>query len=342
MNASPILGRFLSESPTWLIDDMKNSDHNFSEQELNPYHIEGSVFTHTMMVFNYARIKNFPIEVLFAALFHDLGKPECIKTRTIEVDNEITHRVSFRNHEGVSFYKSIDALDYFPELTLEQKHTISKLCACHSTLFNPAHIKQKFAGESDFLCLLSMLCESDSQGRISSIPCDIDYIKQYRDFTTYPETQQNDKPCLTVLVGPPRCGKSTWGKNNRTNETIISSDNLIMETVEGATYNEKWENADMSEITDLMHTEFKLALKAKNDIIVDRTNMSKKSRRRFISVAKQNGYFIRCVVFHTGLKTLYARARIDPQKIISYAVIDRMVKSFGYPLKNETDMVICV
>ena len=34
------------------VKDMIESSHHYSETKLNPYHLEGSVFTHTMLVIN--------------------------------------------------------------------------------------------------------------------------------------------------------------------------------------------------------------------------------------------------------------------------------------------------
>ena len=73
MHASDMLSRFMRGHPE-LVFAMEEADHNHSCLELNPYHMEGSVWTHTMMVFNNAIKKEYPTEVCLAALFHDIGK----------------------------------------------------------------------------------------------------------------------------------------------------------------------------------------------------------------------------------------------------------------------------
>jgi len=64
---------------TDLVNDMKMSNHNAAPDEPNPYHIEDSVWTHTMMVCLRAEIdseEEYNKIPLITALLHDLGKPE--------------------------------------------------------------------------------------------------------------------------------------------------------------------------------------------------------------------------------------------------------------------------
>ena len=42
-------------------------------EDLNPYHIEGSIWTHTMMVCNMAKTRNKLVQ--WACLLHDIAKP---------------------------------------------------------------------------------------------------------------------------------------------------------------------------------------------------------------------------------------------------------------------------
>jgi len=91
-------------------------------------------------------------------------------------------------------------------------------------------------------------------------------------------------PLLTLLVGPPGSGKTTWAKdylkthNNRNDLVYINQD------IQGS---------------ELHLEKFKDALSKKYDIVVDRMNFSKKQRNRYINPARQKKYEIRIVVFHT-------------------------------------------
>jgi len=350
MTPYEILMRFQTEQAETM-RLMKAADHNYSPTDLNPYHLEGDVWTHTMMVFNYAATKNFPTEVLLAALLHDVGKAYTLKTR--EKPDGKTY-VSFFGHDGVSYYRSLDILreSYADVLTEDQILTVVKLVANHSVLYSwqnsdtgPSKdewVKEAFAGESDFLSLLSMLVESDACGRIALNPSDVSEYRKYRDFITYPA--QGDKlsmRTLTLLVGPPCSGKSTWLDENVADEVVISSDNIIMEIGEFETYSENWGAVDFKQVEVIMMQRFNKAIKEGYSVVVDRTNMSKKSRRRFLACARK-GYQTKAVVFATSHKDMLARSLLREKregKHIPLHVFHNMELGLSYPLLNEVDLV---
>lgn len=346
MTPFEMLSRFQSKWPA-TVQEMKNSDHNYSSKELNPYHCEGDVWTHTLMVFNYAVQNNFPQEVQMAALLHDVGKPSC---REVKEKNGLKHYVSFNSHEGASFYRALSILDSYRDVfDQHQIDHIAKMVANHSTLYGwqdnalkskSDWVKTAFAGDSYFLGQLAMLVESDSLGRISEFPTDKYDYREYRDYTTHQEPIHKDEPTMMVLIGPPGCGKSSFS-SNFPDHVVISSDNII-ESLSGKDYNEKWKKADMKEVEKQMMFEFQKAVHEKKNIIIDRTNMSKKSRRRFVSNAK--GYFKKAVVFNTPRTVIIARniQRSATGKTISSDVIDRFEKAFTYPLLDEFHEVISV
>lgn len=52
---------------------MQECSHHYSDTELNPFHLEGDVWSHTMMSCNQAVNQNKNTQI--AALLHDIGKP---------------------------------------------------------------------------------------------------------------------------------------------------------------------------------------------------------------------------------------------------------------------------
>ena len=63
---------------TKLANDMKASNHATVDNEPNPYHLEDSVWTHTMMVCMRAEIQSeteYNKINMLSALLHDIGKP---------------------------------------------------------------------------------------------------------------------------------------------------------------------------------------------------------------------------------------------------------------------------
>lgn len=342
-----ILEIFYREHPE-LVKTMNNVSHNASDTDLSPHHLEGSIWTHTLMVFNYACDKNYPLVVKLAALLHDLGKTKTKNDRFH--DKTGTLRRSFIGHDGVSFYMCLDVLKSYKQfITDDEAKTVAKLVALHSTFYKKHNVHEMFAGESDFLGYLSQLATADAMGRICSD--DRNGFQQYFDYTTNVEKQLTEnQPVLTVLIGVPCSGKSTYienlmnsYQNEQDKPVIISSDNII-ETLDGADYNEKFKSADFEQVQEQMMKEFNNAVKQRKHIIVDRTNTSKKSRKRFVSVIKQrkNNYFAKAVVFCTSLKEIERRndyrEHTQKKRIPEYVIHD-MMKSFSFPLLDEFDKI---
>ena len=96
-----------------IIELMRNTNHNVDSKNLNEYHLEGDVWSHTMLTFFNSFDKcefNNDIKFVFqlakpiCALFHDIGKPECRF-----VKNE---KVVFYGHESLSISYAVDFLYY--------------------------------------------------------------------------------------------------------------------------------------------------------------------------------------------------------------------------------------
>lgn len=145
-------------------------------------------------------------------------------------------------------------------------------------------------------------------------------------------------PKCTILVGVPGSGKSTWINENQTDISyIVSTDRVIdgLAAIYGFTYNEIFNEtirfADM-----IMNKWMMRAVEAGDDLYVDRTNMSAKSRAQFINKLKPYGYDFECIVFPTPESEEWKR-RLDsrPGKTIPQEAIDRMVASYQAPTKAE-------
>lgn len=156
---------FLIKYPT-LASDMKNSYHEVQTDEPNPYHIEGDIFTHTMLVCLRAENDNSNKIVNICALLHDIGKPEARGVIPFEnmkpvhsESNEIRNngkfdgessglqrtmpksglKTHFRGHEGLSFYKAIEIVNKLESegvLNLEEKIEVLKTVSKHGSLFD--------------------------------------------------------------------------------------------------------------------------------------------------------------------------------------------------------------
>lgn len=144
-------------------------------------------------------------------------------------------------------------------------------------------------------------------------------------------------PKCTMLVGVPGSGKSTWIQEYMPMANVMSTD-IVIENVArsyGMTYNEGFKEL-ISFAERVMWRHITLAHMRQEDYVIDRTNLSAKSRKKFIDKLKLHGYDIECVVFHTPEPEEWKR-RLDsrPGKNIPQEALDRMVDSYEIPLMSE-------
>lgn len=145
-------------------------------------------------------------------------------------------------------------------------------------------------------------------------------------------------PKCTILVGVPGSGKSTWFDKNKTATTApVSTDNIIefLGSLYGFTYNEIFSET-IQFATKVMEKQLVWNAERGNDVVIDRTNMTAWSRRKFINILKPYGYEFECVVFSTPEPEEWKR-RLDsrPGKTIPQEAIDRMVKGYDVPTEQE-------
>ena len=164
-----ILNAFRDWSPS-LVEAMEACEHAYSLEHLNPWHLEGSVWAHTVMVYDAAQAHRFDvsdhtIEILqIAAMCHDIGK---LYTRK---ENHEKRRVSFFNHEAFSIQPAMDfmtylGVDYF-------KPTVCKLIAYHMQTHKCQSYEDllKLAGYDEVLAKrLGIFNKMDGDGRVSEL-----------------------------------------------------------------------------------------------------------------------------------------------------------------------------
>jgi len=342
-----IVEKFLKSNHD-IVESMKDADHNYSAEYPSSFHAEGDVWTHTMMVCEEAIKLRSPKEAALSALLHDIGKPPA---RVVLDDKK---RVRFLGHEGISFYMAVSVLreTYGDDLTSEEMVMVLKLIACHSELFNwkggaaDDSIASRFAGQPEFLEQLSYQAMSDWNGRIATDhagPPDLIALSKSISLLEKKELDI-DAPTLTILIGPPASGKSTYIRDNLPDAAVVSRDDILMEITPGDTYNEKWESQDNEAIGRELEKRFQSASKSGEDIVIDMTNMSKKSRRRWLrgNWIKRNDYNTKAVVFATSYDSMVARNKDRSGKEISEGVVSRMMRSFCFPMADEFDDVSIV
>jgi len=370
-----------------LSDAMKNSDHAVGPGEVNAYHVEGTVWAHTMMVCHEARFDHKVNKI--AALLHDIGKPlarevisineakpsmngeERASTTELKANPGAKFKTHFRGHEGISFWYSIDPLYELVRLGVidhADMEEILHIISLHGTLFNrikgteehkPELVTRIFDEVEKFERFVKQ-SRNDSLGRFynSETGSRAD-VGAFLGHTLYnAETYHNNPrvengkgtytPFIHVLVGLPASGKSTFIKNTFNEDVVIvSKDDVIME--KGAEMGiDKYTDVYRA-LTSEQHDEayketirrFQEAVKQGKEIVIDMTNMSKKSRGKWINNIG-NKYRTQAWVFVAGKSLLNSRNILRTEienKLIPQHVYTNMMKSFLVPTLNEFDFV---
>ena len=375
-----------------LMLEMNGSFHSSVPNEPNSYHIENSVFTHTMMVCLQAEILEVGKVTKITALLHDIGKPNArtvipfeqkkpVYSESNQIRNEGESglnkevpksglKTHFRSHEALSTFLSIPILRKLEQegvINESEKIEILTIISLHGTLFDnikggrehkPEKVVAKFNNYELYKSFVDQV-KCDSLGRffvstdgrkkdgsfLGDTIYNIETFGEHFILKTIDETL----PTITVLVGPPNSGKSTWIKANKSNEFVISRDETLMRYaafngMSQDNYSTIWKNLaeeDQKEIDNEILNKFNRAKQSKNDIVIDMTNMSKKSRRKWLSQVK--GYNKKAVVFMTDIETLFERnlkRKESEGKFIPEEVIINMIKSFLVPTFDEVDEIV--
>lgn len=151
-------------------------------------------------------------------------------------------------------------------------------------------------------------------------------------------------PEMIILIGPPAAGKTTIRdritQSSGKEYTIVSSDDLLDQYAaeNGTTYDKVFRD-QIKPMTAKMNEILSDALRSGENIIVDRTNMSKKSRKQFIDKAKQYNYRLIAVTVKTPDPKEHARRLLDRSrsegKTIPPEIVKSMMNSFEEPTKEE-------
>lgn len=301
------LTQFMETFPD-IVEAMKQCEHDSS------YHMEGSVWTHTMMVYSYIKGAHPDNTVLLlAALLHDVGKP-FVKTITDE------GKTRFSGHEGYSTFFARDILEELKipkPLMLDVLRVISLHGVNISQLPNTPY--------------LSMFRKADAGGRISN--------KSLEDYQPrrFHRLWKNPVHTVTILIGLPACGKSTYASKF---QSVISRDNCLLEYFPSNSYNEAYAKSNANDESraafNAYFESYIHSIASKQvDTIIDMTMLSLSSRRSMM--AKFPKARFKAVVFLPTLNTIYSRNTIRSKagKTLSPEAYKQMMTKFVMPVFEE-------
>ena len=298
--------KFTQEFPA-IVADMKACEHN------SDYHIEGSVWTHTCMVYSYVQALWPDNKVLLlSAILHDIGK---VQARTI-----IDGKTRFSGHEGYSTFLARDILDSF-DCTDQEIIDILNVVSLHGVNI----------GQLDSVPYLSMFRKADGNSRIA--------VKYNDDYSPrrFRKPKLNPTHTVTLLCGLPCSGKSTYALNH---DNVISRDTFMMlnygDDNEDYTTVYKEVHSDLLVLADFnkaFDKHLTAASKWNTDITIDMTMLSLSDRRSMM--AKFPKAKFNCVVFLPPLAVIEARNKDRKGKSLDPNVYDHMMAKFIMPTKAE-------
>ena len=163
------------------------------------------------------------------------------------------------------------------------------------------------------------------------------------------------KPVCIVMVGLPACGKSTLVNrvirdmgDHGDRAFVYSTDNYIEQCANqnGWTYDQAF--AEFIEpATKHMNEQLDIAVRSRQDIVWDQTNLSAKKRAKIIDRMRNAGYRVECecILLPAGdsqWEDWQWRMQSRPGKTIPDHVIESMMDSFVRPTVEEGfDAVRC-
>ena len=125
---------------------------------------------------------------------------------------------------------------------------------------------------------------------------------------------------MVIMIGFPGSGKSTFVKNNFSNYTILSGDELKTEVKIIKEINKNIENTS---------------------IIIDAINLTKEKRKKFIDIANNYNIPVKCIYMNVSKEqTLLQNNKKD--KPVPAIVFNIYNKKFEYPTENEGCFVIVI
>lgn len=328
---------------------MVNCDHGYSDKK-NPHHLEGSVWIHTQMVLDELSYET-DNTLLVAALLHDIGKPF---TRI-----EKNGKVLFRNHQNRGVFEAIDIAAYIQEnlagfKNIQIEHVLN-LISLHHIFFDhlqnanrktPIKLYNKLKGfDRCFIDRLYKLCVADYKGKING--------ESYNSLYNFNQlfSMVNDIYSKNTInrdinyfyfnevifnIGIPYSGKNY--NSTKLGYTVISRDKLISDILWEYSYNKTQEMVDQAMINVKLMDNLKRSINNRENIIIDMTNLTRKSRNLKRNLFP-NCYKKTANVYYTGLKTIRERMNTRTEKYISWDIIENMMNKYSLPLYDEFDEI---
>lgn len=341
--------QWLVQEHSALVQAMRKSSHHYSPSHLSPWHLEGDVWSHSLLVAQaYVQRNQLDPCVGLCALLHDIGKPVAAKVLHHK------QRVVFQGHESVSAWMAWRLLqDERLRLTMPEKLRIFSLIALHGCLYTGWFAEDEAVKQSQVMCAFSgfgqdfwrQLCqqvEHDQQGQITLLANRKSVVADLAQLTLAEASKidENQVP-IVFLVGLPGAGKTSL-RARFGGYCIISRDDCLHQVTGEKDYRKAWQMQEAqglsAQIDVLLNAQFQQAIRDKQPILMDMTHLTRKSRRYWLSQLPSH-YSPSALLLITCDQTLAKRNQQRQDKSLDQKVMHDMMLRFEHPLFDEFEQI---
>ena len=150
----------------------------------------------------------------------------------------------------------------------------------------------------------------------------------------------SNKEChtLTLMVGLPRSGKSSWIKDHARDAVVVSPD-WIRENILGEKYS--YANSANAIVWSIMDSTLRIVLGQGKDAILDGVNLTKETRSYYVAIARQHGARVLMMMIKTPLEVCLQRNRDAANRKLPDEKLIKMASTIEWPEQDEADELRC-
>lgn len=130
-------------------------------------------------------------------------------------------------------------------------------------------------------------------------------------------------PTLTVLMGPPGSGKTTWITANCAGQVVCGTDRLRTES-------DRFDDAAVGAYMRALGTRAGRALGNGESVVIDGCNVRRNERSRWLGMARIHRARARLVVVHTPLQTT-----LQVQRDRTHGVADEVMRTYQHRMATS-------
>ncbi len=330
------------------------------------HHAEGDVLTHTGMVcralVDLPAFQNSPAQdqqiLAWAALLHDIAKPECNLTDSVG-------RISSPGHALKGSFRARRLL-WDLDCPFDLREEIVGLIAHHMTPTwalerdDPTRLVRKIS--LDCRCaLLAILVEADIRGRVCADAADLlERLELFRELAK--EANVEDQPArfasdsarylyfqnrwhvpdqapfddfrckVVMLSGLPGAGKDTWISRHLADWPVISLDKIRDSMGVAPT-------APQGAVIDAARAQARDYLRARQNFVWNATNITGQVRAKALSLFFDYGAQVEIVYLEAPRARLFEQNR-QREAVVPQAVLQRLVAKWELPRPSEAHSVV--